>query len=461
MDPESLVIDGGAVLFALAVSTAAALLIGIIPALRASGEGITSRLKVSSGLAGRRRSRAGIDGQAILVGAQVCIALLLLVSVELLGASVLRLLAVDEGFRTERVLTFDYSKPAEVPRLDPTDEEIWGAHIRLSAQFDDRLIQRITALPGVEAMTTSANTVMGGYQAVLGVAGVEGGSEMLEEMSIGVNTVADQYFETLGIPILEGRGLLPTDGLDGVPVVVLSEKAATTLFPDQNPIGRRVGIVFTLPGRLMAEVVGVAGEVLYMGPDQEGLPVAYFSTRERRFGSHAMVRTVGPPARMIEAIRNEIHALDPTVAMSNIATMDELIGRSIGDRRIILALLGIFAGITVSLVATGTWALVAYSVADRQRELGLRIALGAEPRSVQRFVVRNSMRAGLLGVLLGLGGAWVGSRLVESFLWEVSPRDPVALLAGASFMFAVVLFASYIPARRATRTDPILVLKDQ
>jgi putative ABC transport system permease protein len=460
VDPESLAIDSSAIIFALAVSIAAALLIGLIPALRASGEGITSRLKEGGRLAGRRRKLAGMDGQAALVGIQVCIAVLLLVSVGLVGASVQRLLAVDEGFRTERILTFDYSKPAAVPRLDPTDEEAWRVHINLSAQFDDRMIERVTTLPGVEAMTTSANTVMGGYQAVLSVTGVEGGPELPEAMSIGVNPVADQYFETLGIPILEGRGFRSSDGLDGEPVVILSEKAAATLFPDQSPIGRRVGIVFTLPGRLMAEVVGVAGEVLYMGPDREGLPVAYFSTRERRFGSHAMVRTMGRPEEMIQVIRNEIFAMDPTVAMSNIATMEELIGRSIGDRRIILALLGIFAAITVGLVAAGTWGLVAYSVADRQRELGLRIALGAEPTSVQRLVVRKSMGAGLAGVILGLAGAWAGSRLLESFLWEVSPREPLALLAGASLLLAVVLLASYLPARRATRADPIQVLRN-
>jgi hypothetical protein len=345
--------------------------------------------------------------------------------------------------------------------MDPTNEEIWRAHIILSAQFDDRLTRRITALPGVESMTTSANTAMGGYQAVLGVASVEGGPALSEPMSIGVNTVADQYFETLDIPILAGRGFLPTDGLDGEPVVVLSEKAAATLFPGQNPLGRRVGIVFTLPGRMMAEVVGVAGEMLYVGPDQEGLPMAYFSTRERRYGSHAMVRTVGPPAQMIEMIRTEIHAMDPTVAMSDIASMDQLIGRSIGDRRIILALLGIFAGIAVSLVATGTWALVAYSVADRRREIGLRLALGARPGDVRRFVIRRSMLAGLVGVLVGVAGAWWVSRLMESFLWEIGPHDPVILLAGAWLLFAVVALASYLPARRATRTDPILVLKEQ
>jgi putative ABC transport system permease protein len=234
---------------------------------------------------------------------------------------------------------------------------------------------------------------------------------------------------------VRGRGFNQSDGLHGPPVVVLSQTAASRYFPNQDPIGKRVTTFFALPGRETAHVVGVVGDVIYTGPDQERWPVAYYSLRERSGPRYATVRTAGDPTAAIRSIQGELFALDPTVAMSNVSTMNRLIAGSVGDRRVIFWLLAVFATIAVLLAAVGTWGVVAYSVADRQRELGLRIALGAQGTRVLRLVLRRSTLTALVGVVFGLAGAWAGSRVLEVFLWNTSARDPRVFLGGAALLF--------------------------
>jgi predicted permease len=459
INPEGLTLDTRVIVFAVLVSLSAALLIGLIPALRVSSVRITEHLKDGAGATKRRGGKQGLDPQAFLVGAQVSLALILLVGVGLMGSTVGRLLRVHDGFSTERLLTFEYSSPQAVPRFDPRDEEIWRSHIVLSASFDDELQQRLSAVPVIEGVALSSGAILRHFEMVLGVRIEDSESGMTDVGSAGVVPVSDNYFELLDIPIIRGRGFNRSDGLRGPPVVVLSQTAASMWFPDQDPIGKRVTVFFSPSGRETAEVVGMVGDVVYVRPDQGRWPVAYYTTRERSGPRYAVVRTSGDPNEAIRIIRDEIFAMDPTIAMRNISTMDQLISRSVGDRGLIFWLLTIFAGITVLLAAVGTWGVVAYSVANRQRELGLRIALGAEGGRVRNLVLRKSTLTALVGVLVGLAGAWAGSRLLESFLWNTSSHDPRVYIGGGVLLFAVVLGASYLPARRATRVDPVEVLR--
>jgi predicted permease len=460
INPGGLTLDARVIMFAVSVSLAAAVLIGLIPALRISSFRITDHLKDGAGAAKRRGGRSGLDPQAILVGAQVSLALILLVGVGLMGSTVGRLLRTDAGFDTERLLSFEFSVPQAVPRLDPRDESVWRSHIVLAAQFDDQLQGRLEAIPGIEGITISSGAILKHFEGVLGVRIEDSELGMIDAGSLGAVPVSDNYFDLLGIPILRGRGFSQSDGLRGPPVVVLSQTAASRYFPDQDPIGKRVTTFFALPGRATAEVVGVVGDVIYTGPDEARWPVAYYSLRERSGPRYATVRTTGDPNNAIRLIQDELTAIDPTVAMSNITTMDRLISRSIGDRGLIFWLLSIFATITVLLAAVGTWGVVAYSVAARRRELGLRIALGAESSRVLRLVLRKSILTALVGVSFGLVGAWMFSRVLEAFLWNTSARDPGVLLGGGVLLFVVVLVASYLPARRATRVDPAQVLRE-
>jgi putative ABC transport system permease protein len=460
VNPDTLALDARVIAFAVFVSLAAALLIGLIPALRISSFRITDHLKDGAAVTRRRRGWSGLDPQAFLVGAQVSLALILLVGVGLMATTVGRLLAENDGFRTERLLSFEFSRPSTVPRLDPRDEAAWRSHISLAAQFDDRLQRRLEALPGVEGTTISSGAILKHFEAVLGVRIEDSELGMVDAGSLGAVPVSDNYFDLLGIPVLRGRGFNRSDGLSGPPVVVLSQTSASRYFPDQDPIGKRVSTFFAVPGRATAEVVGVVGDVIYTSPDEAIGPVAYYSLRERSGPRYATVRTTGDPNNAIRLIQDELFAMDPTVAMRNVTTMDRLISRSIGDRGLIFWLLATFATITVLLAAVGTWGVVAYSVADRRRELGLRIALGAENSRVLRLVLRKSVLTALVGVSFGLAGAWMFSRVLEAFLWNTSARDPRVILGGGLLLFFVVLVASYLPARRATGVDPARVLRE-
>jgi len=450
-------VDGTVVAFSFLLVVATAILVGIAPALRASGGDPARDLK-DGGWATRRAGRLwGMDARSVLVGAQVALALILLIGAGLVADSVRRLLAVDEGFRTERLLTFDFTSPQSLSQVDLMDVSTLAQRTTLSAAFDDRLVERLEALPGVESATIGCS-VLQGFCGGMGVMAVDGrGFE--DQPTIGVITAREGYFETLGIPIVVGRGLDRRDNLDASPVVVLSELAARTFFPGQNPVGHTISISSFLPGREAARVVGVAGGVLFDGPAGQDQPAAYFSTRDRRFTNHAIVRTTGEPDLAVQAIRRAVFDLDPTVAMSNVASVDRLMSRSTGDRRMILALLGVFAALTVLLSAVGTWSVVAYSVVDRRRELSLRMALGADAWDVLRLVTRQMALAAAWGMVLGLGGALAGTRLLGSFLWQTKARDPGVFAMGAILLMGVVLLASYVPARRATRLDPAESLK--
>jgi putative ABC transport system permease protein len=460
INPDSLALDAPVIVYAVLVSLAAALLIGLIPALRISSFRITDHLKDGAAATRRRGGKSSLDPQSLLVGAQVSLALILLVGVGLMGSTVNRLLGAHDGFQTERLLSFEFSSPSAVPRRDPRDEAIWRSHIVRSAQFDDQLQERLEAVPGIEGIALSSGAILKHFEAVLGVRIEDSESGMTDVGSAGVVPVSDNYFDLLGIPIVSGRGFNRSDGLSGPPVVVLSRTAASRYFPDQDPIGKRVTTSYGLPGRTTAEVVGVVGDVVYTGPDQERWSVAYYSLRERSGPRYATVRTTGDPNEAIQLIRDKLFAMDPTVAMRNVTTMDQLISRSVGDRGLIFWLLTIFATITVILVAVGTWGVVALSVADRRRELGLRIALGAENSRILHLVLRKSLLTALVGVSFGLAGAWMFSRLLEAFLWNTSSRDPRVFLGGGALLFVVVLVASYLPARRATRVDPVELLRE-
>jgi predicted permease len=400
-----------------------------------------------------------VDPQTLLVGAQVSLALILLVGVGLMGSSVRELLSVDEGFHTERLLSFDFSSPRAVPRMDPRNPDVWRDHITLSAQFDDRIQERLTNLPGVQGVTISSGAVLSDFQAVLGVTIEDSELPTAEGTSIGVVPVADNYFDMMGIPVVRGRVFNRSDDLTAPPVVVISEAAVERYFPDRDPIGKRITTWFSLPGRATAEVIGIVGDVIYTGPEEVRWPVAYYPLRERRFHSTAMVRTAGDPRDALRVIQEELFALDPTVAMSNINTVNQLISRSVGDRGLVFWLLLAFATVTVLLAAIGTWGVVAYAVAQRQRELCLRMALGAKGSNVLGLVLRRSIWTAVAGVVFGLSGAWAGSRVLEALLWNTSAHDPRIYLGGGALLFSIVLAASYLPALRATRVDPVEVLK--
>lgn len=304
---------------------------------------------------------------------------------------------------------------------------------------------------------------MSGHWAITRVDAVEGGREIPqgEGVRIGVQMVADRYFETLGIPVVSGRVFDARDGTDRFPTIVISELTAATLFPGEDAVGKRIEIGISDDEKeSWSEIVGVVGNVLYSPPDQEPMPETYYSNRE--FGTtstNVLVRTTEEPLATMPAIRSLVTEMDPTLAIYGVTTMEEIVAASVGDRRVLLALLVLFAGVAVLLAATGTWGIVAVSVADRRRELGLRVALGAGDRRIMGMVLRQSVVTAVFGAALGLAGGAAASRLLEVFLWHTERLEPAVYGGGTLLLLGVVLLASWIPARGVLRLDPAETLR--
>jgi putative ABC transport system permease protein len=449
-DPASLALDPAVLGFALAVTAATTLLVGLAPAVRTSRSDVAARLREAAGATRRGRRVLGMSGRAALVAAQVALALVLLVGTGLVGRSTERLLDVDLGFDPDHLLAFAYT----IPRTDAWADD--------ADAFHARFLERIAALPGVRGVSVGTPPLSGHWSITL-VQDVRGHEPIPqgEGPAIGVHLVGDDYFEMLGVPLLQGRTLDGRDGTDAHPTLVLSRTAAQRLYPGEDPVGRSLRIGISADGKdPYAEVVGVVGDVRYGPPDQDPIPEAYYALRE--FGDRSvtvLVRTSDDPLSLMPAVRTELGVLDPELAIFAITTGRDLVARSTGDRRVVLALLALFAMVTVLLAATGTWGTVAYAVADRRRELGVRMALGARGGRVVGMVLGQSAGAALLGLVVGLAGAWAGARLLEAFMYRTSTRDPVAYAGAAATLLAVVLMASWLPGRRATRVDPSEALR--
>ena len=443
-------LDLPVVAFAVGASLLTVVFFGVLPALGGSALQLTERLK-DGGPTSRRTERwMGFDGRSVLVGAQVAMALVLLVGAALMGGSMKRLLDVDPGFRPDNLLTFRF----EIPRASAWQDDLMGFH--------RSFMERIEALPGVRGATIGM-APGSGHWSITGVREVDGQPRFAEgeRPMIGLNIVTPGHFETLGIPLLRGRAFDSRDGQDAVPSVVVNRTAARELFGNDDAVGRRIELGISGEGKEpFAEVIGVVGDVVYGSPDEGVMAEAYYAMAEFPLpGGMVTVRADGEPTSVLPGIRSLAAELEPTMAVSSVRTVDDIVASRTSDRRVVMSLLGLFALVTLLLAATGTWGIVSYAVAARRRELGLRIALGAGRSRVLSTVLRQSLVAGVVGLLVGLGGAWAGGRLLDAFLYETSARDPLAFAVGAALLMTVVFLASYLPARRATRVDPVEALR--
>ncbi|MEQ8329881.1 MAG: ABC transporter permease [Longimicrobiales bacterium] len=451
MSLDALGLDLPVLAFGLAATAVTMLLFGIAPAVRGASTDLSARLKEGAGASRRADRVAGVDLRALLVGGQVALAVVLLVGAGLVGVSMKRLLDVDPGFEPEGLLTVQFSLARGSAWSDDP------------VAFQDAFLERVAALPGVEGAVMGVPPY-GGHWSVTLVQDVEGRPPVPpgEGERIGINIVTPGYFEVLGIPLLQGRTLDETDGLDAAPSVVLNRTAAVRLFPEGDAVGRRIELGITDEGKeRLVTVVGVVGDARYTPPDEPLIPEAYYAAREFPLTASSLtVRVAGSdPSALVPAIRAALQELDPPTPLFGIRTMTERRAEATGDRRVVLWLLSVFAAVTLLLAATGTWGIVSYAVADRRRELGLRMALGAGRGRVVGTVLRASVAAGVAGLGVGLAMAWAGGRMLDAFLFETSARDPWAFAGGGALLLAVVALASYVPARRATTVDPVEALK--
>jgi len=446
-------VDARVMLFTLGVSVVTGLLFGLAPALQMSRTNLQETLKDgsrsgTSDMAGRTVRRA-------LVVAEVALSLTLLVGAGLLIRSVAKLQGVDPGFEPKNVLTFNLALPAVKYRSDTSQ-----------IQFFNQLLPTLNAVPGVRAAgVTSVMPFGGGWStSTLSVEGVtvpEGQNGPWGD----VRVVSPRFFETLRIPLKRGRLFTEQDRQGSPPVMVIDEQFAKKYFPNADPIGKRAtfgGGNSKAPDSSWMTIIGVVGHTAHEGLDadpriQYYMPVAQAAGR---FVSVA-VSTKGDPNAVVGAVRNAVHSVDPGMPIAQVNTLDKMIEGSVGQRRLSMILLGLFSGIALLLASIGIYGVMSYSVAQRSRELGIRMALGAERASVLRLVVGQGMGLAGLGVLIGLVAAFGLTRFLAAQLYGVGATDPMTFGTVAGLLVVVALLASLLPAMRATRVDPVVALRDE
>jgi predicted permease len=436
---EETTIDARVLLFAVCASVATVLFCGLFPAWSASQCDVSEVLKSF----GNRSVRGAVSGlhRGLMVG-QVALTFVLLASAGLLIRSFLNLQAVDKGFRPSSTVSMNIRLDA---RYNRPERQI---------AFFRSVVERTAALPGVDAAAAASRLPLGGGESLSAIE-VEG-YPFDERTLFEQRNVSPSYFAGLGIPVFEGRAFTDDDVAERQPVIVISRSFARKYFPGQSALGKRI---HTTGHRI---VVGVVGDVRQYSlettpPMQFYLPL--WQTGE--WSANIVVRTSLPPERLASNMRALVRSLDPAVAVADVRTGSDLVDGATAERRFETFLLTAFGGIALFLSLVGLYALMTYSVEQRTAEIGIRMALGAQPGSVMRMVLTHGSRLALAGIVLGFACAWFVTRSLASLLFEVKPTDLPTFFAVAGWFCAVAVAACYLPARRATRVDPLVSLRSE
>jgi predicted permease len=448
-----IVIDARVMAFCLGLSLVSTVLIGLVPALRVSGAAFGEGLALHAGEARTTGDRQGERLRTLLVAAQIAITLVLLIGAGLLIHSFVRLTSVSPGFelsgRDGVVQTVRVTLP----------ERLYDEPERIHA-FARGVLDRIQYLPGVKSASL-INSAPFGMMFIRGDFGIEG--QPKPKLHAGKPKIDAGYFKTMGIPLLAGREFAAGDTVEAPKVAIVSERIVREYFPGGpgEALGRRVRL--SDRGEWLT-VVGVVADIRQMGLDQEVQPMLYVPFQQER-GEPFLLRFVSfvartaTPGSVVEGIRAEIRRAAPDLAIESTVTMDEAVTASVAPPRFRMLLLVLFA-MTAMLIATcGIYGLMAYAVTQRRREIGVRMALGAEPRDVLRLVLTRALRIVVAGLIVGLAGAAGVTRVLQTFLFGVTPTDPIAFTIVTLLLMAVGLMAAWLPARRATRIDPCAALR--
>jgi putative ABC transport system permease protein len=446
MDNVSL--DGRALAFTAAITFLTGLIFGLVPALQASKPNLNETMKD----AGRGSTEGGRRKliRSTLVVLEVASALVLLVGAGLMIKSFWRLQEVDPGFNPDNAITASVSLPKQ---KYPEEAK--------QVSFFQQLIERVGALPGVQAAGASHVVPMTGEDFVLAFE-IDGRPPLQPGVTQSTNyySVSADYFKAMGIPLRRGRLFTTRDTKDSPRVALINETMAQKIFPDEDPIGKRITFDDRAKNPEWYEIVGIVGDVKQYGLDQPTTMQTYEPYTQQTLPYMTLVvRTTGDPTNLSAAIRSEILKLDKEQPASNIKTLNEFFSTSIAQQRFSMVLLGVFAAVALVLAAVGIYGVLSYAVTQRTHEIGIRMALGAGRRDVLRLVVGRGMLLSLIGVAGGLVAAFAVTRLMASLLFGVTATDAVTFASVAGVLLAVALMACYIPARRATKVDPLVALR--
>jgi putative ABC transport system permease protein len=434
--------------FAVAVSLVTALVFGLAPAIQVSRTSLEEVLRGGgrSESGGRRRQRI----RQTLVISEIALALVVLVGAGLLARSFVALLHNDPGFTPDKGLALE----VQLSTLTVAERNV----------FVDQAIERLAALPGVQAVAVSSALPFHDNQVALPspikISDRPAGPAGNEPIALMIK-VSEGYFRALGVPLLQGRLFNQADRGNAPPVVLINETMARRLWPAKTPLGRMIS--FTAAGQnLTAEIIGVVGAVRPTGFDSEPRPEFYLHYPQSPAGLVTVfVRTAGDPGPLLSAVKAEIRGVNRNQAFLSVYTIDQLVDRTTAQRRFNLLWLGAFAVLALVLATVGLYGLISFSTAQRRKEIGVRMALGAQQSDVMKLVMREGISLALIGVTLGLLAVAAGSRLMKSLLFGVSSTDPLTFALAAVFLTLVASLACYIPARRATKVDPLVALRHE
>jgi putative ABC transport system permease protein len=444
-------LDGRVLGFTLLTTLITGAIFGLAPALQASKPDLNESLK--EGSRGTGSSARGARIRNVLVIIETALSLVLLVGAGLLINSFLRLESTDPGFKAEGALMM---------RLSLSGDRY--AEGKSQAAFYKQLLERVETLPGVEsagAIEVAPIFSRGAFYGFITPEQPQPTPEQRRELSSGFHSVSPNYFNAMGTPFFAGRDFNEADTAESAQVVIINQAMAERFWPGESPLGKRISYGSNADNQpTWVEIVGIVGDVRHVGLDTEATPEAYvpYTQAPYRYMS-VMIRTATDPAGLVAAVRSQVQAIDPQQPVYDFKTMEEVIGDSLAKRRMNMLLIAIFAGVALVLAAVGIYGVMSYSVTERTREIGIRVALGARMSDVLRLVVRQGMTLALIGIAAGLVAALLLTRLIESLLYKVSATDLLTYAVITLLLAAVALVACYIPARRATKVDPMIALR--
>jgi putative ABC transport system permease protein len=459
---DQITLDGRVLGFTFALSLLAGVIFGLAPAFQSSKPDINASLKgdgASGGSGSRRR-----HSRSLLVVAEIALSLMLLVGAGLMIKSFVRLQEVDPGFEPESVLTAEIG----LPRAKYPD----GQKV---AAFHDELLERLAALPGIVAAGLGSSLPLSGTNADTSF--FIDGRPILEPRDrphTHPRTISPDYFRAMGMRMVDGRAFTEQDQAQGPRVAIINETMARRFWPSQTSLGKRFALDFEamkyFPDRPpefdlamgMREIVGVVRDVRHEGLETEPQPEMYIPDRqlpEREM--NLVIRAAVDPASLAAAVRGAVSAIDQDQPVADIKPMSKLLADSVAKPRFNYLLLTIFAAVALILTVTGVYGVMSNAVAARTREMGIRLALGARGADVLKLVIRQGMKPVMVGVALGLAGACALTRVMATLLFDVSATDPAIFVGVAALLSAIALLACYIPARRATKVDPVIALKHE
>jgi predicted permease len=447
-------LNGQVLIFTLGLSVLTGVLFGLVPAWQATQVDVNESLKQSGARTGAGHRRM----QNALVIVEVALALVLLIGAGLLIQTFYRLRQIDVGFRAENLLTLQ----TRLPRIRYQD------HAKRT-NFFRQTLERVRALPGVVSAAYTSSLPMAGLGGIYTVA-IEGHpAQAGVALEAGHRQISSDYFTTVGIPLREGRAFDERDTLQTEPVAIINETMARRFWPRENPLGKRFSIDEDYQGRPVTPlltIIGIAGDVKHRGLENDIRPELYLPHTQAFYNSasipsYLIARTANDPLRLASAARQTIHLIDPNLPAADVRTMEARLDELVVQRRLRMILLTAYAGLALLLAAVGIYGVLSHFVAQHATEIGVRMALGAQTGDVLRFVLQRGMRLALVGLGLGLLASFALTRLMKALLFGVSASDPLTFGMIALLLLGVAFAACFIPARRATKVDPLAALRSE